>query len=169
MVRYADPGAVDWVESGGGPLIVVPEAVLSAWRGADGDDWDDYDRACEVEGHVGLLTVGESHALVLGFDPASTAFLPDRGAFVRWIAAESEAELLDSVETALASVVWEETVVWDVPGPVVLFDSAYLGDEAEEGDHLRIGTAAGRYLVRAAQVTPRPRTTFCLVQLVALA
>ena len=88
---------------------------------------------------------------------------------MRWIAAESEAELLDSVETALASVVWAETVVWDVPGPVVLFDSAYLSDEVEEEDHLRIETAAGRYLVRAAQVTPNPRTTLCLVQLVALA
>ncbi|MGW1507208.1 Imm21 family immunity protein [Streptomyces mirabilis] len=166
MVRYADPGAVEWIESGGGPLIVIPEASLSAWRGAGGDDWEDYDRACDVDGHVGLIAVGQSHALVLGFDPASTAFLPNAGAFVRWIAADSEEELLDSVDTAFASVVWEETVTWDVPGPLVLLDSACPGDEAHEDERLRVEMAAGRYQVQAAQVTPRPRTTFCLVQLV---
>jgi hypothetical protein len=31
MVRYADPSAVEWVESAGGPLIAVPEAVLPFW------------------------------------------------------------------------------------------------------------------------------------------
>ncbi|WP_405598219.1 MULTISPECIES: Imm21 family immunity protein [unclassified Streptomyces] len=166
MVRYAVPGAVEWIESGGGPLIVIPEASLSAWRGADGDDWDDYDRACGVDGHVGLIAVGQSHALVLGFDPASTAFLPSAGAFVRWIAADSEDELLGSVDAALASAVWEETVMWDVPGPVVLFDSAWPGGEAHEDERLRVEVAAGRYRVQAAQVTPRPSITFCLVQLV---
>ncbi|NMI55882.1 MULTISPECIES: Imm21 family immunity protein [unclassified Streptomyces] len=166
MVRYADPGAVEWIESGGGPLIVIPEASLSVWRGADGDEWEDYDRACDVDGHVGLIAVGQSHALVLGFDPASTAFLSSAGAFVRWIAADSEEELLDSVDAALASAVWEETVTWDVPGPVVLLDSACPGGEAHEGERLRVEIAAGRYRVQAAQVTPRSRTTFCLVQLV---
>lgn len=96
-------------------------------EGADGDEWEDYDRACDVDGHVGLIAVGQSHALVLGFDPASTAFLSSAGAFVRWIAADSEEELLDSVDAALASAVWEETVTWDVPGPVVLLDSACPG------------------------------------------
>ncbi|MFF8029244.1 Imm21 family immunity protein [Streptomyces sp. NPDC007896] len=120
MVRYADPGAVEWIESGGGPLIVIPEASLSAWRGAGGDDWEDYDRACDVDGHVGLIAVGQSRALVLGFDP-------------------------------------------------VLLDSACPGDGAYEDERLRVEIAAGRYQVQAAQVTPRPRTTFCLVQLVAVA
>ncbi|GAX53986.1 Imm21 family immunity protein [Streptomyces olivochromogenes] len=166
MVRYGDPGAIDWIESGGGPLIVIPEESLSAWRGADGEDWKDYDRACAVDGHVGLIAVGQSHALVLGFDPASTAFLPNPGAFVRWIAADSEEELLDSVEGALASVVWEETVTWDVPGPVVLLDSACPGGGVHEDERLRVEMAAGRYRVQAAEVTPAPRTTLCLVQFV---
>jgi hypothetical protein len=166
MVRYADPGAVEWIESGGGPLIVIPEESLSAWRGADGDDWEDYDRACDVDGHVGLIAVGQSHALVLGFDPASTAFLPKPGAFVRWIAADSEEELLDSVEGALASVVREETVTWDVPGPVVLLDSACPGGEVHEDERLRVEMATGRYRVQAAEVTPGPRTTLCLVQFI---
>lgn len=165
MARYGDPGAVEWVESGGGPLIVVPESVLSAWAGGDGDD---YDRACAVDGYAGLVSVGQSHALVLGDEPASTAFLPDRGAFVRWGAADSEHELLGSIDAALGTAVWEETLVWNVPGPMALFDSAWPGDEMEPENHVRLETAAGRYLVRAAQVMPVPETTFCLVQLVPL-
>ena len=40
MERYAEPGKVEWVESGGGPLVVVPETVLPFWTGADG--WQPY-------------------------------------------------------------------------------------------------------------------------------
>lgn len=105
---------------------------------------------------------------MLGSDPASTTFLPDRDTFVRWIAADSEDQLLNSVDAALASAVWEETTVWDVPGPVVLFDAACPGGEVEENELMRITLTPGRYTVRAAQATPTPRTTLCLVQLTEL-
>ncbi|MDQ0989610.1 immunity 21 family protein [Streptomyces sp. V3I7] len=166
MARYADPGAVEWVESGGGPLIAVPEAVLPFWAGADGEDLDtDYDRACEVDGYVGLLPVGDSAALVLGDEPASTSFLPDHGMFVRWCAGDSEDELLARVPEALGTVVWEDEVRWDVPGPVVLFDSAWPGTETERTERLRVPLAAGPYAVRAGYAKPGPETWLGLVQL----
>lgn len=121
MVRYAEPGVVEWVESGGGPLIAVPETVLPFWAGADGEETaSDYDRACEVDGHVGLLPVGDCTALVLGDEPASTAYLPDRGLFVRWCAGNSEDELLASVPVAVDTAEWEPEVLWEVPGAVLL-------------------------------------------------
>ena len=62
MVRYAEPGTVEWVESGGGPLVAVPETVLPFWTGADGEETaSDYDRACEVDGLVGLLPPASGH------------------------------------------------------------------------------------------------------------
>jgi hypothetical protein len=166
MVRYADPGAVEWVESGGGPLIAVPETVLPFWAGADGDETaSDYDRACEVEGFVGLLPVGDSAALVLGDEPASTSFLPDQGTFVRWGAADSEGELLAQVPAALAVADWKDEVHWTVPGPVVLFDAAWPGADSARTDHLRVVLDPGRYAVRAAQVQPGPETWLGFVQL----
>ncbi|MEU3986260.1 immunity 21 family protein [Streptomyces sp. NPDC026672] len=166
MARNAEPGAVEWVESGGGPLVVVPETVLPFWAGADGEDMaTDYDRACEVDGYVGLLPVGDSAALVLGDEPASTAYLPDHGTFVRWSAANSEAELLAEVPAALVSAVWEREVRWNVPGPVVLFDSAWPGEEADRGGHVRVPLAPGPYAVRAAYARPGPETWLGLVQL----
>ncbi len=118
MASYAGPSSVEWVESGGGPLIAIPEVVLPFWTGADGDELaSDYDRACEVEGFVGLLPVGNTTALVLGDDPAATAYLPEHGTFVRWCAGESERELLAGVPAALAGAAWEREVRWEIPGP----------------------------------------------------
>jgi hypothetical protein len=125
----------------------------------------DYDRACDVEGFVGLLPVGDTRALVLGDDPASTTYLPEHGVFVRWCAAESEDELLSVVPAALADAVWEPEAHWNVPGPVVLFDAAWPGAASENTDHLRVVLEPGRYAVRAARVEPGPETWVGLVQL----
>jgi len=166
MARYADPGVVEWVESGGGPLIAIPEVVLPFWAGADGDDMSsDYDRACDVDGFIGLVPVGDTRALVLGDEPASTSYLPEHGTFVRWCAAESEDELLSGVPAALAEAVWEPEVEWSVPGPVVLFDAAWPGAASARTDHLRVALEPGRYAVRAAYVEPGPETWVGLVQL----
>ncbi|MFD7710505.1 immunity 21 family protein [Streptomyces sp. NPDC059785] len=166
MARYADPGVVEWVESGGGPLIVVPEVVLPFWAGADGDDMSsDYDRACDVDGFIGLVPVGDTRALVLGDEPASTTYLPEHGTFVRWCAADSEGELLAGVPAALESAAWGAEVRWDVPGPVVLFDAAWPGRTSQRTDHLTVELEPGRYAVRAAYVEPGPETWVGLVQL----
>ncbi len=169
MARYADPGLVDWVESGGGPLVVVPAAVLNLWEGADSEGPEsDYDRACAVSGYARLLAVGPAQALVLGDEPSSTAFLPEHAVFVRWVAAESEADLLGGVGAALADAAWEDRQVWDVPGPVVLFDSAWPGSEVEPDNHTRVDLAAGRYEVRAALAHSDADTAFQLIQLLPL-
>ncbi|WAZ20107.1 immunity 21 family protein [Streptomyces cinnabarinus] len=166
MVRHR----VRWVESGGGPLIAVPETVLPFWAGADGDETaSDYDRACDIDGPVGLLPVGDSAALVLGDEPAATAYLPDHGTFVRWCAADSEAELLSGVPAALDAAEWGEEVRWKVPGPVFLFDSAWPGTETARAAPLCVTLTPGAYGVRAAWVRPGPETWLGLVRLRALA
>lgn len=166
MVRYAEPGTVEWVESGGGPLIAVPETVLPFWTGADGEETaSDYDRACEVDGLVGLLPVGDAAALVLGDEPAATAFLPEHDTLVRWIAGDSEAELLASVPAALHTAQWQPEVHWKVPGTVVLFDAAWPGTDSTRTDHVNLTLTPGRHTVRAARVQPGPETWLTLIQI----
>ncbi|GAA3813000.1 immunity 21 family protein [Streptomyces phyllanthi] len=158
------------MESGGGPLIAVPEAVLPFWTGADGDEVSsDYDRACDIDGSIGLLPVGDTRALVLGDEPASTAYLPEYGTFVRWCAANSEDELLAEMPGALESALWGTEVEWRVPGAVVLFDAAWPGDGSGRTDRLRVELEPGRYGVRAAYVSAGPETWLGLVQLRRLA
>ncbi|MGG7569735.1 Imm21 family immunity protein [Streptomyces sirii] len=114
-----------WVESMGGPLIAVPVSALARWRGCTesgmvvggGDVRDDYDRACEVEGLAGVISIGEEGAqgLVLADEPASSCYLPELQAFVRWLGADCEGDLIAAAEAVLAdpTTEWEESGVRD--------------------------------------------------------
>ncbi|GLW71064.1 hypothetical protein Kpho02_33630 [Kitasatospora phosalacinea] len=129
-----------WVESMGGPLVVVPVSALDRWDGctpggeilgATGRQ-DDYDRACAVEDHAGVVDLrgdDSASALVLGDEPAGTCYLPDRTAFVRWLAADSEAELFAAAHAVLddPATPWEDCGTWTTDGPAVLMDSADAG------------------------------------------
>ncbi|MFD4904203.1 Imm21 family immunity protein [Kitasatospora purpeofusca] len=166
--------ALIWVESMGGPLIVVPVSALQYWGGCtedgmiigDNDQSDDYDRACGVEGLaevIGLRGCSHVSALVLGDEPATTCYLPEQRAFVRWLAADSDAELLAAAETALndPATPWEECGLWETDGPAVLMDSAEAGkdlgvlypDGRGEPDQAPVHLPAGRWRVRAFQKT----------------
>jgi len=91
-----------WIESNGGPLLVLPCSLLSAWRGTDDPSpgekveatfrWNpagvatDYDRACDVSDFAGVIPVGSGEALVLADEPLPTTWLPagDGGSLARW-------------------------------------------------------------------------------------
>ncbi|MCE7001784.1 immunity 21 family protein [Kibdelosporangium philippinense] len=144
----------EWVESLGGPLIVVPVSALNSWTGSVGDD---YDRACQVDGFAGAIPVGGAQGLVLADDPATTCYLPEYHAFLRWLAADSEADLVAAAEAALAdpATEWEDCGTWETDGPAVLFDSAVSGADLASGwpagghpDQASVAIAAGRWQVR---------------------
>lgn len=133
----------DWVSSMGGPLVVVPVSVLREWQGCTpqgriiggGEVADDYDRACAVEELAGPVPVGAQRhqALVLGDEPAITCYLPEHRAFVRWLAAESEAALIEAALALLAgpATSWVDCGVWETDGPAMLFDSANAGHDLD--------------------------------------
>ncbi|MER5226408.1 Imm21 family immunity protein [Streptomyces flaveus] len=159
-----------WVESLGGPLIAVPVSVLAEWGGCS-ENWgeesgavEDYDRACAVEGWAGLLDVGSSdvRALVLADEPATSRYLPEQQVFVRWLAADSEGELLAAAQAVLADpgIEWEDAGVWETDGPAVLMDSitpgAELNEEYPDGglpEQAPVALPAGRWRVRAVHTT----------------
>ena len=160
------------MESEGGPLLVAPMSEVAHWGGSSGDDgpvetWGDHGRACSVKGDVGLVDVGGQQALVLGDEPASTAYLADERLFLRWVAADSEAELIEVARRARRSgVQWDEDedLLWNIHGPVVLFESWSSGTEIEPDNHLVIDIEPGCYRVRAASLNDH-RTGGVLVQL----
>ncbi|MGI5148125.1 Imm21 family immunity protein [Plantactinospora sp. CA-294935] len=81
-----------WVSSAGGPLLVAPQSALSLWTGVDSTDESlessgDCDRACAIDGYVGVVAIGQRQALVLGDEPAPTTYLPSERLFLRWAAA----------------------------------------------------------------------------------
>ncbi|MFE9123741.1 Imm21 family immunity protein [Streptomyces sp. NPDC007172] len=158
-----------WVESLGGPLIVVPVSVLAQWGGCS-ESWgeapgslEDHDRACAVEDLAGLLNVGSTgaQALVLADEPATSRYLPEQRVFVRWRAANSEEELLAAAQALLADddAEWEDVGVWETDGPAVL-DSTTAGPELNEEypdggrpAQAPVALPAGRWRVRAVHTT----------------
>ncbi|ARF59234.1 hypothetical protein B1H19_04695 [Streptomyces gilvosporeus] len=185
----SDRAELLWVRSTGGPLIVVPKSSVNAWGGSTADravlgGFDgpfsspgDYDRACEVEGWAGVISVGAdgAMALVLADEPATTCFVPEKLMFVRWLAADSEAELFAAAEHVLAGrdTAWEDCGLWVTHGPAVLMDSAEagaaLGTEYPGGgrpDQAPVPLPAGRWRVRAVH-TAGEFPWVGLVQLVA--
>lgn len=163
----------NWVTSMGGPLAVVPVTALREWGGCteegivvwDGEAPDDYDRACGVDELAGVIDTGTGGAqvLVLGDEPATTLYLPERRAFVRWICADSEEELIAAAEAVLDApdTPWEDCGAWETDGPAVLMDSAeagadlgvpYPGDTRmpEQAD---VPLPAGRWRVGAHQTS----------------
>ncbi|MFG3706029.1 Imm21 family immunity protein [Micromonospora sp. NPDC047670] len=169
---HGPAGRLHWIDSAGGPLVVVPATALSAWRGAadgfdpdDLDTWGDYGRACAVEGYAGVVQVGDAEALILADEPATTTYLPERRLFVRWIFADSEAEVVRLVPDAVDRADWEDAGSWTTTGPAELFDAALSGDEAEPTGHLRVEVEPGTYRLRTARVEIGDATTLGLVHL----
>ncbi|MFJ8164186.1 Imm21 family immunity protein [Streptomyces sp. NPDC096136] len=163
-----------WVESMGGPLIVVPVSALHEWGGCteDGvivggtDEPDDYDRACAVEEYAEVISLGDARtasALVLGDEPATTCYRPEQRIFLRWLAADSDAELLAAAEALLSdpATPWEDCGVWETDGPAVLMDSAEAGkdlgvpypDGRGQPEEAPVVVPAGRWEVRAYHKT----------------
>lgn len=137
---------------------------------------DDYDRACAVDDLAGVIAVGESgaQALVLADEPATSCYLPEHGAFLRWLAADSEAGLKAAAEVVLAdpATSWEECGSWVSDGPAVLMDSAEAGSELDTEYHgggmpaqASVPLPAGRWRVRATHTKADEGNWVGLVQI----
>jgi len=111
-----------------------------------------------VNALAGTLPIGTAAGLVLGDEPATTCYLPEHRAFLRWLAADSEDDLFAEAERLLADPVtpWEDCGPWETDGPAVLMDSvtagAELGVEYPAGgkpEQAYVEIEKGRFTVRA--------------------
>lgn len=158
-----------WINSAGGPLILLEESLLKHWHGfnlADDPDYiTDYNRACEINEFVGIIPVVSGYGLVFGGEPFQTAWLPfpeaKNGLLVCWNFAENESAVMDALNN-LQSVKWEKTdIEIKFSGDkLILFDSALPGSEINE--KLEIEIPAGRYLVETAHHLPNKETSLII-------
>ncbi|MEV0617385.1 Imm21 family immunity protein [Nonomuraea sp. NPDC050404] len=156
-----------WIETTGGPFALVALDDVPLWTGHRGD----YQRACEVDGVTGLVGFGAPEhrrtALILWDEPLRTAYLPEHQAFVQWMYADSEGELLQMVNSQISSAMWEGGPSIEVRGKVVLFDAAMPGAELTSGDSLEIQMRCEVYRVRTADIEPGGRQAARVHQLIA--
>jgi hypothetical protein len=153
-----------WINSGGGPLLLLEKSLLPYWGGAYTSNGDtDYDRACAIEGYIGLIEVGDGNAIVLGDEPLQTSLLRlpnEEGLMViRWEFAPDEFAVLNALghegvrQQADISVSFKG-------GPLVLFDSAYSGLEIE--DSLETTLRPGSYQLDTMRLQPNKQTSLIL-------
>ncbi|MEU9919401.1 Imm21 family immunity protein [Streptomyces sp. NPDC051001] len=120
------------------------------------------DQAEAVDQLVRHLHRPGSRALVLADEPATSRYLPEQRVFLRWLAADSESELLAAADTVLADpdIEWDDVGIWEKDGPAVLMDSTTPGAELDEEypaggqpDQALAPLPAGRWRVRAVHTT----------------
>jgi hypothetical protein len=154
-----------WVDTTGGPHLLLPEELLHSWRGIEGwfnhedpRDQSDYARACRVMGWLGRIACGRGEGVVLSDESGLVTWFPgvdrDRGMLVQWLAAPNEeaiASAIGSREVADLLVGSAEDEVSFSTGPsgrLRLFDSSCSGDRLEN-DNLAIEVSPGPYRARA--------------------
>lgn len=174
-----------WIESGGGPLILLSGEYLLAWSGLEpattppeGADPStlpptDYERACFVLDQVGLVPVLDGQGLVLGDEPLSTAWWevsPTEGILVRWVYGvddERVIDFLDHVDERVPDRRWKPNGLTFSVGtlPLYLFDTAWPGREVNQTEYLTCALEPGDYAVDTAVALPDADTEVLLHRL----
>lgn len=152
--------SLSWVESSGGPLIVMHRSQLRTWWGAFGPQQDrdipssgktDYARACDIETEIGVLGLAAPQILVMGDEPdRTTARIDGTTIFLlRWRAATSEVTLMSDFENLSANLTFEPAGTFETDaGEHLMFDAANVG--WQPGNSLRIDLGATRYAIGTA-------------------
>ena len=172
---------MEWIESQGGPLILLEESLLAFWEGTDAPKSGrvvradsrasgaavatDYDRACDVRRVMGAIEVGPGIGLVLAGEPLPSTWFPlgdhTEGMIVRWRYANSEEAIVQALNSVPADAFAQSGLQIEVAGPLVLFDAAMPGYDIVT-PYLTINMAAGFCRVQATQYIPDPDTALIL-------
>ena len=174
---------MNWLEHHAGPLLLLPEALLSEWSGIDVPPYrevvatfrwneeepraSDYDRACDIDDHAGVIAVGYGEGLVLGDAPEATAWIERSfgGILARWEYAESEESMAGALANLPLELNWEPKGTFTVLGsPLQLFNSAEPGDKSVL-PRLSVDLAPGDYEVAWTRYAPNEHTAVKLIAL----
>jgi hypothetical protein len=152
------PTMVHWIQSFGGPLILLPQGSVGVWTGSFGPDGDDeveeedteYWRVSEqVRDYAEPYRVGGVEALVLANGRCPTTYLAEHHLIVQQMSLSRLRPPVDHALELLPQLTWTHTTTWNCAGPGVLFDSARFGATVQNPDRMAIDIAPGRHAVRS--------------------
>ncbi|MFD5251691.1 Imm21 family immunity protein [Streptomyces bobili] len=136
-----------WVESSGGPLVVLPVSKLLSWLGSYGTD---YEAACEVDEYLGLIRFGapkqEQAGLVVADEPLPATYIADLQCILQWQFASSESVLISAARHSIeGDLDWQVGPLFEVRERVVMFDAAASGASLEASEVLELPIPPGSY------------------------
>ncbi|MFE3650677.1 Imm21 family immunity protein [Streptomyces sp. NPDC059152] len=141
-----------WIESTGGPFVIVPAAHAADWQGIEGED---YDEACLVEDYLGRVEFGPAERKVPGIvvadEPLPATYLSDLQCLLQWSCAPSEQALIDGARSSFEGIDdWHRGPVLDVHDQLIMFDATAPGHSLEQGETLPVSLPAGSYRFHTA-------------------
>jgi hypothetical protein len=169
--------SVEWIKSGGGPLVCLETALAHRWRGVEVggsarvdlkiDAVSDYERACRVKDYLGTIDLMEGSALVLGDMPLETSVWSDalkNILIVRLFYIEPGTDLEHLLQNIRNSIFInsQETIIFEVhSNNMIIFDSAFPGDDQKKAI-LRFQLLKGRYRILTSLINPDSGTSLLL-------
>lgn len=125
-----------WVNSEGGPLVILPKMQADFWKGSLLTDH--YDLICHVEDYLSILTIDGCMVIVLGDEPLETCALTDNNRLflIRCYWLDDEENFYSYFEKIRSRYVdlevIEQTEIKANDKQWVIFDGAYTIDDAQE-------------------------------------
>lgn len=185
-MHIGEPNHNAWVQSGGGPLLLLAKDLLGFWEGVNLPPafrhleadfrWredkrvTDYDRACDSTDYIAEITVGPGSGLVLGDEPVPTMWLSvserSAGILVRVIYSPGDAELESTLRQLPQNLDWMvQPFCFRVDdSDLILFDSAEPGNEIL-GSQVTVRLERGSYSISTAKFEPDADTSLLLHRL----
>lgn len=150
----------NWIESGGGPLVLMDDERCGRWGGSDRSfvSPSEYEQLCAVangntycfiatEGEVPRIVAFVGDVLPLAVYRANS----DEELFiVRWMTGESSEEFDADLAKLADGVTWRSDGEVSLrTWPAWIFDSAYRGDEIDAANSIRLDER-GRFHIATA-------------------
>jgi frataxin-like iron-binding protein CyaY len=161
-----------WVNSAGGPLLLLDEVLLSNWRGVLGGhaEQSDYERACLADDLIVPISVGNGFGIVLNDEPLQTTWLPSekhgQSFLIRWKYAENEKSIIRHLEQVPESIFCQEPVSFAVTcGRCILFDAALPGLDFRKGEFVELMLEPCDHEVRTGLFQPDAETSLVIHRL----
>jgi len=154
-----------WIDSTGGPLVLLQASSLKVWHGIFGADYDD---ACAVTGYTSVLRKERRDILVLGDAPMLTAHFKkaEEHFLVRWIYGPGMEEVIEAIANmrgALKEAV-EEIDLEIVEEDQLVIDSSVDGQTADE--RLELSIPPGMYRVLTFDYEPSAEISLIVHQFI---
>lgn len=179
---------MEWINSGGGPLILISEKSYKKWSGtfkrelylqnefvhADNflsSEEADYGEACSIRDYVGLIEVSGETAIVLGDEPLSTTAFKSSDNNTLVIARcyyTNKETLPKSILTSIDLVAigpWTLDQKFEVQTEThFLFDSAFSGYTVDYDDveKMQLTIRKGNYAIWTTEYSPTEDSKFLL-------
>jgi hypothetical protein len=168
--------SLDWIKSGGGPLVCIERGNAAQWLGVGGTNFgngihtkfsSDYERACDVQDYLGVIPLNTGFAVVLGDMPLETRVSYGTGDvpfIVRIFYADQGVDVVEKLNdlTILDEIDPVESVNVEIrEREIVIFDSAYSFSEVGDA-YLSLDFQPGKYIVVSKLFEPDERSSLLI-------